>query len=53
LRRNENCQNIQLLCEKYEEKTALISRLKSNTKKIRTYAYLEWLSWFLSKEGKK
>jgi hypothetical protein len=32
---------------------ALISRLKSKTKKIRTYAYLDWLSWFPSKEGKK
>jgi hypothetical protein len=36
-----------------EEKTALISRLKSNAKTIRAYAYLDWLSWFLSKEGKK
>jgi hypothetical protein len=36
-----------------KEKTALISRLKSHSKKIRTYAYLEWLSWFPSKEGKK
>jgi hypothetical protein len=39
--------------KKYEEKTALISRLKSHIKKIRTYAYLEWLSWFPSKEGRK
>jgi hypothetical protein len=36
-----------------EEKTALTSRLKYHTKRIRTYAYLEWSSWFLSKEGKK
>jgi hypothetical protein len=37
-----------------KEKIALISRFKnSKTKKIRTYAYLDWLSWFPSKEGKK
>jgi hypothetical protein len=41
------------LRKKNKQKTALSGRLKSKTKKIRTYAYLDWLSWFPSKEGKK
>ncbi len=48
----KNCQNIQLLCEKYEEKTALISRLKSNIKENKNLR-LPWLVVVVPFKGRK
>ncbi len=54
--REKNDKKIETKKNKNETKTAFSSRLykkKRKLKRNRTITYLDWLSWFPAKEGKK
>jgi hypothetical protein len=49
----EKLRKVENKIRKIKEETAFISRFKHEIEKMRTYAYLDWSSWSLSKEGRK
>jgi hypothetical protein len=49
----KNYESSKIRNRKIKEKLLSLAVLNIKLKKIRTYAYLDWSSWFLSKEGRK